>query len=71
MEKIPEVSPTMFFSEPVAPITELVEKSMHGSINTEYSEVKQALMSCKELNAALRGQFKDQDKIIALLSKNQ
>ncbi|WP_316750381.1 hypothetical protein [Pedobacter gandavensis] len=70
LAEILEVSPMVFFNDTQAPLSEPTEKSIGGSINTEHQELKQALKSCKELNAALRDQLKDKDQIIALLSKH-
>lgn len=69
MTKILEVSPMVFFSGPTAAAAELPGKSANDPINLEHGELKQALKSCKELNAALKDQIKDKDKIIALISK--
>lgn len=70
MAEILEVSPQRFFSDLTAPLTDPTEKVTRSNITTEYSELKQALKSCKELNAALRDQIKDKDQIITLLNKN-
>lgn len=70
MAQLLEVSPETFFSEATAALADPAGKSIRNNITPEYSELKQALKSCKELNAALRDQIKDKDKIIALLSKN-
>ncbi|WP_316841008.1 hypothetical protein [Pedobacter gandavensis] len=69
MAKILEVSPLAFFSEPLSPLTALTVKSPGTLLAAEYNELRLALKSCKELNAALKGQIKDKDKIIALLTK--
>ncbi|MBB2150135.1 hypothetical protein [Pedobacter gandavensis] len=68
MTNILEVSPMVFFSRPTA-AAELPGKSANDRVTLEQGELKQALKSCKELNAALKDQIKDKDKIIALISK--
>ena len=70
MANLLEVPAQTFFSEASAPLADPTGKSIQKQVTPEHSELKQALKSCKELNAALRDQIKDKDKIIALLSKN-
>lgn len=70
MAEILEVPPQTFFSDLTAPLADPTGKGIRINITPEYGELKQALKSCKELNAALRDQIKDKDQIIALLSKN-
>lgn len=69
MAKILEVSPIVFFSDTEAITAELPGKSVSDRVTAEHYELKQALKSCKELNAALKDQIKDKDKIIALMNK--
>lgn len=69
MAKILEVSPSRFFSTTTVNKGQLAAQSVAEVNITVQSELKQALKSCKELNAALKDQIKDKDKIIALMSK--
>ncbi|WP_316819490.1 hypothetical protein [Pedobacter gandavensis] len=70
MAELLEVPARMFFHEGSATHQDSAEQNSNEPIAEPQNALKQALKSCKELNAALKDQIKDKDQIIALLNKD-
>lgn len=65
MAEILDVSPAMFFKNSMEESNPLLNSILGESV-TEYGE---SLKNCKELNAALKDQLNDKERIISLLNQ--